>query len=145
MSLFKCCSSYRQSPGEGIVSPIFTIRKRQIKQSLYPKKEPTNKQRQKVHQYYCVLSFHYLIREDEAQDPGSQLEQEDHCQTDTELWGGKRERDVYYNTVKLICFELIHLGTDSRRSTQTQLLLVTSVYLEKTCGKSKNPNSKSLW
>lgn len=41
------------------------------------------------------MLFHYLIREDEAQDPSSQLEQEDHCQTDTELGGRRKETGMF--------------------------------------------------
>lgn len=41
------------------------------------------------------LLLHYLVSEDEAQDPSNQLEQEDHCQTDAELpGGGDEEREA---------------------------------------------------
>lgn len=39
--------------------------------------------------------FHYRIWEDEAQDTSNELEQEDHRQTDAELYG--KERDGYNN------------------------------------------------
>lgn len=45
------------------------------------------------------MLFLYLISEDKAQDSSHQLEQEDHCQRDTELQGGNS-----YNTLKCNLF-----------------------------------------
>lgn len=39
--------------------------------------------------------FHHRIWEDKAQDASNELEQEDHRQTDAELWG--KERGGYKN------------------------------------------------
>lgn len=48
------------------------------------------------------ILFDYLIWKDEAQDTSSQLQDEDHDQTDTELGGGKKSRP-HCNLNLLLC------------------------------------------